>query len=112
MLPMPYWFPKACSLSVSTLANRTLGSKIAAAWTNAGAIILQGPTPRRPKIDQDRNVVIGNMVMESSSRQLQRLPIEDPLMTFATVRMLGKPQGRHTVNCLTVWANEVQRITH
>lgn len=104
MLRMPYWLPKVGSLSVSTLAKRTLGSKIAVASANAGAIILQGPHQGAQKIDQNRNVVLGGMFMESRRRQFQRFTIENRVMTFSTLRILAQSCYRYTTCCQLVYA--------
>ena len=73
MLRMPYWAPRSGSASVSTLASRIAGLELARRLLELRRHHLARPAPRRPEIDQHRDVAALDVPRERGRGQLDRV---------------------------------------
>jgi hypothetical protein len=70
------------------------------------------PAPIRPEIDDDGDVVAGNMLVERGGGQLDRMPVEQGILAGSAHGRFRKPRGDDSIDRVAGGANDVQTIVH
>ena len=73
---------------------------------------LARPAPWRPEIDQQRQIAALHVARERRRRQLDGLAGEQGLLAAAAVGTIRELGGRHAVDGLAMWADDVEFIFH
>src|SRR5690606_18103925 len=71
-----------------------------------------GSAPLGPEIDDDRDVVAGDVLLERGARNLVRLAVEQGAMTLSALRALAEAVGRDAVHREAMRTNDVARVAH
>jgi hypothetical protein len=84
------------------------GSSLLECWRHHFA----GPAPRRPEIDDNRDVTAADMFLKTRIGQLGRMAIENLFTAPAAFRARGEAVSRQTVGRTAARADNVFRVGH
>ena len=85
-----------------------LGFQLSAGLLVGGCHLPAGAAPRRPKIDQHRDLAAANVLVKRSFVECRRVPSKKRLLATAASRVAGKLVDLHAVGGVAMGADDVQ----